>query len=61
MGFSFSFLDLLTRALHKEALPVLDPRSSRMIFLTIFFSKPLPLYFLTLVRLAHARLPRLVD
>jgi hypothetical protein len=46
----------VARALHEEALPVLDPHSSRMIFLMIFSSKPLPLYFLTLVRLAHARL-----
>jgi hypothetical protein len=43
-------------ALHEEALPVLDPHSSRMIFLMTFSSKPRPPYFPTLVRLAHARL-----
>jgi hypothetical protein len=46
----------VAQALQEEALPVLDPHSSRMTFLMIFSSKHLPEYFLTLVRLAHAKL-----
>jgi hypothetical protein len=45
----------VARALHEEAQPALDPHSSKMTFLTIY-SKLMPPYFLTLVKLAHARL-----
>jgi hypothetical protein len=46
----------VARTLQEEAQPVLDPLSSRMTFPTIYFSKLLPPYFPTLLKLAHARL-----
>jgi hypothetical protein len=52
---SISMVSAVAQALQEEALPVIDPHLSRMTFLAIFSSKHLPKYFLTLVRLAHAR------